>query len=285
MLPDIDPETVLVGLLGHPVRHSLSPAMHNAAFAAAALNWRYHAFDVTPHGLSAAVKGLQALGFCGVNATIPHKEQLLALVDECSDRAIRIGAINTLKFDERQRIYGDNTDAPGFIEDLRDHGQDPAAHAVLVLGAGGSARAVVYGLLEAGCQRVHVANRSLERAERLCADFSAFFPDQQLTAHSLASLQGLSLGVSMLVNSTSVGLNGQSSPWSEDWNAESISVVYDLIYNPAQTPFLKYFHGRGCRTINGLGMLAGQGRLAWSWWTGKKPPKGVMRKTLEKLAP
>jgi shikimate dehydrogenase len=285
MVPPIDAHTQIVGLLGYPVRHSLSPAMHNAAFATAKLNWRYHAFSVAPDKLEDAVKGLAALGIRGVNATIPHKEALLELVDDCTVRARTIGAINTIKISSQGRILGDNTDAPGFIEDLKRHKVTVSDHKALVLGAGGSSRAVVYGLLEAGSPKIHIVNRTLERARALAEHMNACFEGQKVSAGSLDAKLDPKVGFELVINTTSVGLGGkfeQESPWPDHWQRKGLKIAYDLIYNPVETPFLREFREQNCQAINGLGMLAEQGQIGWSWWTGLEASAEVMHKALAK---
>ena len=165
--------TQLVGLIGWPVSHSVSPAMHNAAFAALGLDWAYVPLPVNPAGragdaaVAAAVRGLAALGLRGANVTIPHKQAVMAAVDSLTPAAAAIGAVNTLVVGEEGTLIGDNTDAPGFVADLRAHGVEPAGGHGLVLGAGGSARAIVYGLAEAGAAAITVLNRTPERAQAL----------------------------------------------------------------------------------------------------------------------
>lgn len=279
---EIDGSTQLVGLFGFPVEHSLSPAMHNAAFSATGLNWRYHTFSVAPENLKQALIGVKALGIRGINATIPHKETLLALVDEVSPRGRSIGAINTVVVRDDGRLIGENTDAPGFVADLRRFSVDPVSHRALVLGAGGSARAVVYGLLEAGCPGIHIANRTTARAASLMEDMKGAFPDSELSFGGLEDLPERFGSLTLAVNTSSVGLKEARSIWPDSWPKDAIQVAYDLIYAPPETPFLRAFRERGCITINGLGMLAEQGRLAWSLWTGRELDPELMFEALKK---
>ncbi|MDF1667544.1 MAG: shikimate dehydrogenase [Planctomycetota bacterium] len=279
---EIDAKTQIVGLFGFPVEHSLSPIMHNAAFQATGLNWRYHAFSVPPHDLKAALLGMKALGLRGVNATIPHKEALLSLVDEVSPRARSLGAINTVHVRENGQLFGENTDAPGFVADLKKHDVDPANHKALVLGAGGSARAIVYGLLEGGCPHVHVANRTLGRGETLARDMNAALPGDRVSFGGLIEGPESLDSFSLAVNTSSVGLKDRRSIWPEAWSKEAIQVAYDLIYSPPETAFLESFQRMGALTINGLGMLAEQGRLAWTLWTGRDLQAELMVAALKK---
>ena len=169
---DITAKTQLVGLIGYPVSHSVSPAMHNAAFDALGLDWRYVPLPVAPGHVGDALRGVRALGLRGINVTVPHKQAVLECLDEMSgnspgatltDAARAIGAVNTIRVELDGSLLGDNTDARGFIADLREHGVDPAGRRALVVGAGGSARAVVYGLAEAGCAEIVVLNRTLSK--------------------------------------------------------------------------------------------------------------------------
>ena len=275
-------------VLGHPVVQSVSPAMHNAALAQMGLDGVYVAFDVTPEGLADAVRGLQALGIGGINCTIPHKEALLPLMDELSEEAAFIGAVNTIVFSEGRRI-GHNTDAPGFLASLRAEGADPAGKEVLVLGAGGSARAVVVALARSGA-RVTVANRTVERAEELASQLNAKFHANAVRAVELrAEVLGPTVaGADIIVNTTSLGMNPHSEGMPE-LPVDRIrpdAFVYDLIYNPLETRLLREARQRGARGAHGAGMLARQGALALELWTGRPAPAELMEQViLGALAP
>ncbi len=172
-------KTTLVGLIGWPVSHSVSPAMHNAAFAHLGLDWRYVPFPVAPEPASRvgeAVLGLRALGLRGANVTVPHKQAVMAHLDRLTPAAQAIGAVNTILLDAEGALVGDNTDAPGFVADLREHGVEVPGRRVLVLGAGGSARAVAYGLAAAGASQITLVNRSVDRALALVAALQPLFP-------------------------------------------------------------------------------------------------------------
>lgn len=278
----INGKTQVFCVLGHPVGHSLSPAMHNAALAQLGLDGVYVAFDVPPAGLRDAVLGLQALGVAGVNCTIPHKEALLPLMDELSEEAAFIGAVNTIEFRDGRRI-GHNTDAPGFLSALRAAGAEPEGQEVLVLGAGGSARAVVVALVAAGA-RVTIANRTRERSEELAAELNAKFDTEEVRAltFSEADLRPVVERAAILVNTTSLGM----SPHVEAMPAVPLEAlrpdarVYDLIYNPLETRLLREARLRGAGTANGAGMLARQGALALEIWTGKVAPAELMEQVI-----
>ncbi len=172
----IDGRTQLIGVIGWPIEHSLSPAMHNAALDALGLNWRYVALPVRPDEIAAAVRGLAALGFRGCNVTVPHKPAVIPTLDSIAPEAEALGAVNTLVFTRddagNSRIAGHNTDVAGFIGDLRASGFEPKDRRVVVIGAGGAARGIVYGLLEAGAARIVVLNRTIERARQLVEDIT-----------------------------------------------------------------------------------------------------------------
>ena len=285
----IDGRTRLVGLIGWPVEHSLSPVMHNAAFAALGLNWRYVPLPVPPEQLEAAVRGLAALGFRGANVTVPHKQTVLPALDSISPNAKELGAVNTLLVerseDGRATITGYNTDAQGFIDALRAGGFEPEkGRRAVVVGAGGAARAVVYGLLHAGMREIILCNRSLARAQTLISDLAS---DQQvgrlharpLTPETLVeSVQTADL----LVNATPVGLwpHTDDSIWPEEVRIPAHLTVFDLVYNPLETRLLHQARKAGARVISGLGMLVYQGAAAFELWTGKKAPIETMQTAL-----
>lgn len=270
--------TRVAGVVGWPVAHSLSPAMHNAAFQALGLDWVYAPFAVPPERLADAVRGLAALGFAGANITIPHKQAALALADEVTPAARAIGAANTLVFHDH--ILADNTDWTGFLRALRDVGCDPSGQRALVLGAGGAARSIVYALGSVGAE-VGVFNRSLARADELTSDLAGVFPGGWLRAYPMDALADVARsGATLIVNTTSLGMapRVESSPWPDDTAIPAGATVYDLVYNPLATRFLREAKARGARAVDGLGMLVHQGAIAFQMWTGVEPPTDVMYK-------
>lgn len=278
-LSGIDGKTQVFCVLGHPIGHSLSPAMQNAALQEMGLNGVYVAFDVAPETLSRAVEGLQALGVKGVNCTIPHKVALLPLMDELSDEAAFIGAVNTIVFRDGKR-HGHNTDAPGFLAALRAAGVDPAGKRVVVLGAGGSARAILVALATAGAE-LTVANRTLDRAQELQTDLNRKIRTGrgvEVVALSEEALRPVVREADLLVNTTSLGM----FPRVEEMPPVPLDAVrpnlfvYDLIYNPLETRLLREIRARGARGTHGAGMLAHQGAQALELWTGKPAPAGLM---------
>lgn len=262
-----------VGLIGWPVEHSVSPAMHNAAFAALGLPWRYTLIPVAPDRLEQELAELKAGGFRGVNVTVPHKQSVMPYLDETSEAARAIGAVNTIILRDG-RLIGHNTDADGFWRALREAGYEPAGKSALVLGAGGAARAVVYALARGG-SRVSVWNRTAGRARGLALDLQKV----GLTLSVVARLSDLELAdVDLLVNATSIGMwpHEDASPWPATLPIGAHWTVFDLIYNPMETRLLAQAAAAGARTIGGLAMLVHQGALAFELWTGKSPPTDVM---------
>jgi shikimate dehydrogenase len=256
-----------LGVLGWPVAHSRSPQMHNAALAQLGLkDWHYQRLPVPPEVFEETVRGLPAAGFVGANVTIPHKEAALALADSATDAARAIGAANTLIFDAEGAIAASNTDAPGILAALASIDRDPAGRTALVLGAGGSARAVVYALREAGAARVAVWNRSPDRAIALAADL-----DVEAVVRPVAA--------ELLVNCTSVGLadgNFKDLPLDAD-ALGTYATVADLVYRAGGTGLIAAASSQGCAVVDGLEVLVRQGALSFQAWTGLEAPIDVMR--------
>ena len=254
-----------LGVAGWPVAHSRSPAMHNAALAAVGLErWRYQHLPLPPELFAEAVRALPAVGFAGINVTIPHKEAALALADDATATARAIGAANTLTFGPDRAVHADNTDAPGLIAAL---GDDRPRTAV-VLGAGGSARAVVYALAQIGAA-VKVWNRTAERARSLADEFGAEAVQELPPAD-------------LLVNCTSVGLvdplrTFKDLPVEVDALGEYACVV-DLVYRAGGTGLLREAKRTGSRAIDGIEILVRQGALSFERWTGRAAPLEVMRR-------
>lgn len=284
---NIQASTSLLGVMGHPVGHSLSPVMQNAALAEMGVDAVYLAFDVSPERLETALRGLKAVGALGVNLTIPLKERALPLLDWVSPEAERIGAVNTIKM-TGGRLEGYNTDAPGFLASLKSAGVDPAGKASVILGAGGSARAVAVALLGAG-SRITLVNRTGERAMELARILNHGSTSPKIHALPLAgSAAHAALSeAEILVNTTPVGM----APHSLDCLPVPGSVfhprlfVYDLIYNPGETRLLTEARRRGARGVNGIGMLAHQGALALEIWTGRPAPAATMERVLRAALP
>lgn len=261
--------TYRVAVIGWPITHSLSPAMHNAAFAALGMtDWEYEAIAIPPDIVRLSLRELRDHHFVGVNVTVPLKE--LALPHTRPDeRAQKIGAVNTITL---SNMASTNTDVAGFMDDLAAHGVGVAGQRVLLLGAGGAARAAVFGLHEAGAE-LAIVNRSEERAAKLVADLGVNAP--RLTAAEAADWQP-----SLIVNATSVGMwpNVDEALWPDDVPLPQGVTVYDMVYRPEKTRFMAMAEAAGGRAIGGLGMLARQGAAAFKIWTGKDAPVDVMLK-------
>jgi shikimate dehydrogenase len=257
-----------LGVLGWPVRHSRSPAIQNAALAAAGLpEWRYQLLPVPPELFAEVVQALPGAGFAGANVTIPHKQAALALAGETTARARAIGAANTLTFGDDGVTTADNTDAPALITALPF---PVAGRTALVLGAGGSARAAVWALLDAGAAEVRVWNRTAERARRLCADLGAI-PTESTSNPPQADL---------LVNCTTAGLDGGSSfdqlPLTPG-DLDGYAAVVDLVYAGSPTALIARAREHGIPAVDGLELLIGQGALSFQRFTGRPASLDAMR--------
>ena len=270
--------TKVVGVFGWPIEHSVSPPMHNAAFRALGLDWCYVPFPVHPKDLEDALKGVRALGLQGINATVPHKQALLALVDKLTPAAKAIGAVNTVTIEE-SALIGHNTDAQGFIRALREAGFAPEGCSALILGAGGAARAVSYALLSVGA-RVSILNRTPERARALASELAGVTEKAVVGAGSLdaKSLPARADEAQIIVNATSLGMwpNIETSPWPEELPYPSHALLFDLVYNPRETHLVKRARAAGAPAVDGLRMLVHQGAEAFELWTGLQPPVEVM---------
>lgn len=283
MLPN-NGKTQLIGLIGWPVSHSFSPAMHNAAAQALGLNWVYVPLPVPPDKLATAVSSLSALGFRGVNVTVPHKQTVIPLLDELKPGAQAIGAVNTIMVGADGRLTGRNTDWSGFLADLQAHDVPVAGRDCLILGAGGSARAVAYGLATARA-RVHLLARRVAQAEGLIVDLRPSLPQAAFTSQSFTQLADVAakLTAPLIVNCTPLGMtpNEACSPWPTDVLFPSDATVYDLVYNPRRTRLMQQAEAAGCQAINGLGMLVQQGAKAFALWTGQEPDTAVMQQAIQ----
>jgi shikimate dehydrogenase len=271
--------TRVYGILGDPVAHSLSPAMQNAAFAAAGLDAVYVPFPVRAAGLAASVAGLHAAGVAGLNVTVPHKEAALALADELRPRARACGAVNTL-IRTRRGFAGDNTDGLGFLAALAEARHPPRGREVLIIGAGGSARSVAHALLGAGSARLVVANRTPARAASLVAALD----DPRAAAAGLDVLRDRAelARFGLIVDCTSAGLAGGALPPLRLAATRPDVLCCDLLYGPRPSRFLARARAGGRRTMDGAGMLLHQGALAFSLWTRRPAPLAAMRRALRR---
>lgn len=260
-----------VGLIGFPVEHSISPAMHNAAFKYLSMDWVYDAMAIPPDILKYGIREPMQHGYIGLNVTVPHKQAVMRFVTpDAIARAV--GAINTIDF--RTNI-GTNTDVQGFIDDLKAHQIPLKDETVVVLGAGGAARAAVYGLVRESAQ-VIVVNRTMQKAQAMLADLTVSAGIQGVEAMTLD--EAVENDPSLIVNCTSAGLypNVDESPWVEGVPFPKNITVYDMIYRPQKTKFMIQAENAGGRAIGGLGMLVRQGALSFKLWTGVDPPLETM---------
>jgi shikimate dehydrogenase len=293
----INARTRLCAVLGHPVRHSASPAMQNAGFEALGLNWRYLAFEVRAEDLRAALLGAKAMQMAGLNLTVPHKLLALDLVDVLDESAKTWGAVNTLRLEgrdkagtwlpmcrfidtppEKIRWQGFNTDAEAVTRSIRESlGLELNGARVLLLGAGGGGRTAALKLAAEGVSELFLVNRTESRAATIAAEIRR--------RHSNVKVRlGYPRGeIDLLMNATSLGLAaGDALPWDgRQFSLRQARLVYDMIYHPAETEFLKAAKAAGCRTSNGIGMLLYQGAAAFELWTGQPAPLEVMRRALE----
>ncbi len=282
----IDAKTKLVGLLGYPVAHSLSPLIHNTAFRAQGLDWIYVALPVAPSDVAEAVAGLKALGFVGSNVTVPHKQAVLPLMDELSPEAQAVGAVNTIVCRREAgavTLYGHNTDVEGFLAPLHPLAGTLHEASMLIFGAGGAARAVAFALLGAfRPQRLTLAARTPAKAERLAQDLAPYDPTGALHVVPLAEARSAVQESRLLVNATPVGMHPHedATPWPDAAAFSDEQLVYDLIYKPEQTRLLRDAAARGARTLGGLDMLIRQAAASYAEWTGRAMPVDRVRQAL-----
>ena len=296
---NLNASTLYAAVYGHPICHSASPAMQNAGIAEMGMNWRYLAFDVLPEQLNEALHGARAMRYVGLNLTVPHKLLAFDWVDEVDSAAREWGAVNTIRFEGKNkdgtwtpigqaedptqfvtiRSVGFNTDADAILKSIdEDLELKLKGRTCVLLGAGGAGRVAALKLASAGIKKLHLINRTRSKAEDVAKDIQAKYPEVE------TSLDYPKQGtlIDLLLNATSLGLK-PDDPLPVDCEAINLRNVfhaYDMIYQPAQTPFLREAEQAGCRTANGLGMLLYQGTAALEIWTGKSAPTEIMRKAL-----
>ena len=269
-------------MLGHPIKHSASPAMQNAGIATLGLNWRYLAFDVHPDQLRAAIEGARTMGFVGLNLTVPHKLLAVDMVDALDDSAKTWGAVNTIRFEMdasgKTLARGYNTDADAITRSLReDLSLELRGAKVLLLGAGGAGRTAALKLASEGVGELFLVNRTESKAAAVADEIRRRSPDVKVSVGYPKS------PIDLVLNATSLGLKPDDAlPFDErQFALKQARAAYDMIYRPAETPFLKAAKAAGCQTANGLGMLLYQGAKALEIWSGKTAPIAVMRAALE----
>lgn len=266
-----------LGVVGFPLKHSLSPVFQQAALDYYQIDAIYEAWETPPAALADAVRRLREPDYLGMNVTVPHKQTIMAHLDRIDSLAARIGAVNTV-VKQDGILFGYNTDAAGFVEALRRDGAfDPAGRRALLLGAGGAARAVAFALLDAGAARILIANRHEARAAELCAALAT--PRASFLPWNMATIARHLDQVDLLVNCTTVGLRHTPTEGISPLPALPLAphlLVCDLIYQPAETPLLAQARAAGARTLGGLPMLIYQGAAAFHLWTGRPAPIDVM---------
>lgn len=278
-MPRINGKTQLLGVIGHPVGHSLSPLMHNQAIAALDLNWVYLPFDIAPDQLETALAGFAAIGVQGFNITIPHKQAIMPLLSQIDPVAQAIGAVNTV-WRTAEGWHGTNTDVLGFLAPLTAMHRDWSQTTALILGNGGAARAVVAGVHQLGCRQIQVVGRS---ADKLAA-FAQSWPHIPLETCGWEQLNSLIPKADLVINTTPIGMapHPDASPLTPE-QAQLFSgngIAYDLIYTPNPTRFLQQAADQGAIAIDGLEMLVQQGAAALERWLNQPVPVAVMRQTL-----
>lgn len=276
-------DTQLTGLLGYPIAHTASPAMHNAGFDALGIPWVYVPLEVRPERLGEAVRGAVALGFRGFNVTIPHKQAVVEFLDEVSGEAALTGAVNTVRITSDGACEGFNTDGRGFVRSLRtEAGVEPAGKAFFVMGAGGAGCAVATQVALEGAARVSVCDTDAPRAEALVGRIAQRIPAErvELVPHEKKAIRDAVARAEVFVDATPLGMHeGDAMSIPPDVLRPELLVV-DLVYNPPETPLLAEAKARGCTTLGGLGMLLFQGVEAFELWTGRDAPVDVMRRAL-----
>lgn len=285
----INGRTKIIGVIGHPIGHSLSPQMHNAAFEHSGLDYAYVPFPVDPSHLGEAIKGVRALGLCGINVTIPHKVAVLDYLDDLDPSAVYLRNVNTI-VNRDGRLIGYNTDGIGILTSLTENGVDIKGRRVVCVGAGGVAQTIVLELLRAGCGRIDIVNRSIGKAEAL-KQLAIDAGEDRVSAMPMHNGSGIAFSTEyidaaskadIIIQTTSVGMY----PHSAEAPAVPVSclnpmqIVFELVYNPINTQLVTKAREIGCRIIDGVALFVNQGAAAFEIWTGQKAPIEVMRNTV-----
>ncbi len=284
MMRQITAHTKLAALLGNPVGHSVSPILHNRLSELLDADMAYAAFPVEENALGDALRGAWALGFSGMNVTVPHKRAVMEFLKEVDEDALRIGAVNTIVRRE-DGFYGYNTDMPGLYRAVMEEGIRLNDAKAIVLGAGGASRACTHMLGKYGAAEVFVLNRSLEKAEALVKELAGLYPETKWSALPIGAWETLPGEGYLCFQATSVGLspNTEVSPIEEEAFYDRLRFAFDCIFNPVETKFMKYAKKAGAKTANGLKMLLYQGILAYELWTGLTVPEEITGQVLTSL--
>ena len=269
---NIDHSTKIVGIIGHPIKHSFSPKLHNSTFHKFGLNFIYLPFDVPPSHLKETLKAMGLLNIRGLNVTIPHKERIIQFMDHVSEEAATVGAVNTI-VNEGSQFFGYNTDVNGIIESLNPYKEDIAKKTVTVIGAGGGARAVLYALIRNfKVSKINLINRTEERLDAIKDYFNDKMHFDKISTYELMPKENLEVYQSskLIINTTSLGMtpNIEDTPTDLAESFNSSQIVFDLVYNPLKTRFLELAEQQGATIIDGLKMFAVQGARSFELWTG-----------------
>lgn len=285
MKKEIDGKTKIIGIIGKNIESSLSPLIHNLIILKYSLNFCYLPFQIAEADLSKAIQGIKALNIKGVNITFPYKEKVIKFLDDLEESARGIGAVNTI-VNNKGILIGYNTDVIGFKRSLQEDEEFIIKKKkAVILGAGGAARGVIYALLEEGIEEIYIFNRTLEKAKKIKQDFSSFFPESIIYVLPLKeeNLKNAIERAHLVVNTTSLGIPPQidKTPLPDEKLFHPDLLVYDLIYHPTKTLFLKQAEKAGAKIINGLPMLVYQGIESFNLWTGFKPAGKEILKMIE----
>lgn len=281
------PNPIPLGVLGYPAGHILSPVLHNKAAEVLGLNYRYLAYEVHPDFLEEAVRGAQAMGFRGLTITIPHKVAVAKLMDELSEDARLMGAVNTIVFEEDGNLIGHNTDGIGWLRFLEETtGEHPREKKCLVLGAGGAARAIAVKIAQCGAAHLDIRNRTYDKALELAQFVEKSVPSSKVSGGGLDDLHSVADGCEIIVNTTSLGMWGDTermatTPIPEDAIPEDC-ICSDAVYVPPDTEFLKAARRSGAQIVHGTGWLVYQAAAAWKMWTGVDMPTDIVMEVLNK---
>lgn len=283
---NIDHSTKIVGIIGHPIKQSFSPKMHNLSFLGQGLNYIYLPFDVPTSSLKDSLKAMSVLGVRGFNVTIPHKEKIIQFMDHVSEEASTVGAVNTV-VNEGNQLFGYNTDINGIVESLTPYKEDIAKSTVTVIGAGGAARSVLYALIRHfKVETINIVNRTEERTEAIKDHFIDKMRFDNIKTFELMAKENLKLFNSskLIINTTSIGMfpNIEDTPTELAESFNSSQIVFDLIYNPIKTKFIELAESKGATIINGLKMFVVQGARSFELWTGHKMDTDLMYQELSK---
>ena len=278
-------DTKIIGVMGHPIKHSYSPLMHNLSFELAGLDYIYLPFDVPTTGLSDALKGMTALGIKGFNITIPHKEKISQYLTEISEEASIIGAVNTV-VNDNGILHGYNTDVDGIIATLKDYKESITDSEVSIVGAGGAARSVIYTLIRNfKVRKINIVNRTYEKAESLRDYFSTKMLFDKIKTYELVppDVTKVFKNSKLIINTSAIGMfpNEDDAPTMIGESFNSKQIVFDVVYNPVKTKFLTLAEEQGATVLDGLTMFVEQGARSYELWTGEKMPVEKIYSTLK----